>query len=104
MINPTNAMTQIQPIKTPRGPDMFAKIIKLRSMLIVLASLLAIAAFLSRSLTVPVSADGGATSVIVQLRDDPAAVYKAKTEKAGGQVSAAQLQAYRDGLRVKQDQ
>lgn len=83
---------------------MFAKITKLRSMLFALACLLAIAAFLSRTLTVPVSADGGATSVIVQLRDDPAAVYKAKTEKAGGQVSAAQLQAYRDGLRVKQDQ
>ncbi len=83
---------------------MFAKITKLRSMLFALACLLALAAFLIRTLTVSVRADGGATSVIVQLRDDPAAVYKAKTEKAGGQVSAAQLQAYRDGLRVKQDQ
>ena len=83
---------------------MFAKITKLRSTLIVLAFLLAVVAVLNQTVTAPVSADGGTTSVIVQLRDDPAAVYKAKTEKAGGQVSAAQLQAYRDGLRANQDQ
>ena len=83
---------------------MFAKITRLRSALISLAFLLAIVAVLNQTITAPVSADGGATSVIVQLRDDPAAVYKAKTVNAGGQVSAAQLQAYRDGLRAKQDQ
>ena len=83
---------------------MFAKITRLRSALISLAFLLAIAAVLNQTITAPVSADGGATSVIVQLRDDPAAVYKAKTVNAGGQVSATQLQAYRDGLRAKQDQ
>ena len=50
------------------------------------------------------SATAGTQSVIVQLRDDPAAVYRAKTQKAGGSVSDEQLQAYRDGLRATQDQ
>src|SRR5258708_12531707 len=48
--------------------------------------------------------DTSTTSVIVELKDDSAAVYKAKTEKAGGSVSSDQLQAYRDGLRASQDQ
>src|SRR6266550_6946110 len=42
-------------------------------------------------------------SVIVELRDEPGAVYKARTEKAGGMVSQDQLKAYRDGLSAKQD-
>jgi minor extracellular serine protease Vpr len=50
------------------------------------------------------SVNAGMQSVIVQLRDDPAALYKAKTQQAGGSVSDEQLQAYRDGLRVSQDQ
>ncbi|HXI25327.1 MAG TPA: S8 family serine peptidase [Pyrinomonadaceae bacterium] len=41
-------------------------------------------------------------SVIVELRDEPAAVYKARTEKGGGTVSQEQLKAYRDGLAAKQ--
>jgi subtilisin family serine protease len=41
-------------------------------------------------------------SVIVQLRDEPAAVYKARAEKSGGTVSNDQLKAYRDGLAAKQ--
>ena len=41
-------------------------------------------------------------SVIVELRDEPAALYKARTEKAGGTVSQDQLKAYRDGLIAKQ--
>ena len=48
--------------------------------------------------------DTSTTSVIVELKDDSGAVYKAKTEKAGGSVSSDQLQAYRDGLRASQDQ
>lgn len=44
------------------------------------------------------------TSVIVELRDDPGAVYRAKQQKAGNTVSDQQLQAYRDQLRVSQDQ
>ena len=43
------------------------------------------------------------TSVIVILRDDPAAVYKAKAQKAGTPVSDEALQAYRDRLRASQD-
>ena len=46
----------------------------------------------------------GSQSVIVQLRDDPAAVYRAKTQKNGGTVSDQQLQSYRDQLRASQDQ
>jgi hypothetical protein len=43
-------------------------------------------------------------SVIIEMKDDPAAVYKAKQEKAGARISDDQLQAYRDGLRAGQDQ
>ena len=43
-------------------------------------------------------------TVIVELRDDPGAVYKARTERSGGSVSDEQLQAYRNQLRVKQDE
>ncbi|HYW69543.1 MAG TPA: S8 family serine peptidase [Pyrinomonadaceae bacterium] len=41
-------------------------------------------------------------SVIVELKDEPAAIYKARTEKAGGTVSNDQLKAYRDSLVAKQ--
>src|SRR5436190_3805452 len=41
-------------------------------------------------------------SVIVELRDEPAAIYKARTEKSGGTVSPEQLKAYRDSLVAKQ--
>src|SRR5437868_9469317 len=51
-----------------------------------------------------VAAAGVPDSVIVQLKDDPAAVWKAKQQKAGQSVSDAQLAAYRNGLKVKQDQ
>jgi minor extracellular serine protease Vpr len=77
---------------------------KFRTILTVAVFFLLAAALLNRTVTVPASADGGTVSVIVQLRDDPAAIYKAKTEKSGGKVSAEQLQAYRDRLRVGQDQ
>lgn len=43
-------------------------------------------------------------SVIVELNDDPGAMYKARLEKAGGSVSEDQLQAYRGQLQAKQDQ
>ena len=42
-------------------------------------------------------------SVIVELKDEPGAVFKARAEKAGGTVSTDQLKAYRDGLSAKQD-
>ncbi len=50
------------------------------------------------------SVNAGTESVIVQLRDDPAAVYRAKIQKNGGAVSDQQLQSYRDQLRASQDQ
>lgn len=82
---------------------MLGKFIKVRTLLTVL-SFLAIAVFIfNRSVTVSTSASGD-TSVIVELRDDPAAVYKARTEKSGTKVSNDQLQAYRSQLSAKQDQ
>ncbi|MDT4896308.1 MAG: minor extracellular serine protease Vpr [Acidobacteriota bacterium] len=83
---------------------MYGKSFKLRSILILLVFLFATAIVLNRTISVPVSADSGTTSLIVELRGDPAAVYKAKTEKAGGSVSDEQLQAYRDQVRASQDQ
>ena len=50
------------------------------------------------------SAGAGLQSVIVQLKDDPGAVYRAKIQKSGGSVSDQELQTYRDGLRASQDQ
>lgn len=82
---------------------MFDKFTKLRSVLTVLILLAAVAMLLTQTNTNPVSASN-AVSVIVELQDDPGAVYKARIEKAGGAVSSEQVQAYRDGLRVKQDQ
>ena len=82
---------------------MHATSIKLRSILTLLVFLLASFVLLNRTATVPVSADAGTTSLIVELRDDPAAVYKAKAQKAGIAVSDDQLQAYRDQLRASQD-
>ena len=40
----------------------------------------------------------------MQFQDDPGAVYKAKAAKSGNALSNEGLQAYRDGLRAKQDQ
>lgn len=74
-----------------------------RSVLTALVLLVTTVFLLNLTATTPVSADGVPTSVIVELRDDPAAVYKARTEKSGAKVSTEQLQAYRDQLRVKQD-
>ncbi|MBV9241928.1 MAG: S8 family serine peptidase, partial [Acidobacteria bacterium] len=44
------------------------------------------------------------TSVIVQLTDDPAAVWQAKQKKAGKSVTDADIANYRSTLRAKQDQ
>ncbi|HLM56485.1 MAG TPA: S8 family serine peptidase, partial [Pyrinomonadaceae bacterium] len=49
------------------------------------------------------SAAPAPVSVIVELKDDPAAVYKAKSESAGRSVSAEALQAYRASLSARQD-
>lgn len=49
------------------------------------------------------SSSSGVVSVIVELRDEPGAVYKARAEKSGGTVSQDQLMAYRNQLSAKQD-
>jgi minor extracellular serine protease Vpr len=60
--------------------------------------------FVTTQISTPASADGLTSSVIVQLKEDPAAVYKAKADKAGTPVSADQIAAYRTQLRANQDQ
>src|SRR5205807_3430338 len=64
----------------------------------IVATLLALPSLISRA-----TSSTDQVSVIVELRDEPGAVYKARTEKAGGSVSQDQLKAYRDGLSAKQD-
>jgi hypothetical protein len=49
------------------------------------------------------TATGNMVAVIVELHDDPAAVYKARTERAGGSVSQEALMAYRNSLSSAQD-
>lgn len=82
---------------------MLSKMLKARTLLAAFVLLAATAALIDRSGTGSVHA-GGSTTVIVELRDDPGAVYKAKTEKSGGSVSQEQLAAYRAGLRARQDE
>src|SRR5919202_6860985 len=83
---------------------MFDKFIKVRSVLTVLIFLAAAAFLLNRSLTIPASADGGTVPVIVELRDEPAAVYKARIQRSGGSVTDEQLQAYRAQLGAQQEE
>ncbi|MGZ5434962.1 MAG: S8 family serine peptidase [Pyrinomonadaceae bacterium] len=82
---------------------MLEKNSQLRAILTALVVVAIAAVVLSRALTAPASAGVSTVSVIVELRDEPGAVYKARTEKSGGTVSQDQLRAYRDGLTAKQD-
>ena len=50
-----------------------------------------------------VDASGIAQSVIVQLKDEPAAVWKARQLQAGNSVSDEQLQAYRNSVTARQN-
>ncbi|HEX8852386.1 MAG TPA: protease inhibitor I9 family protein, partial [Pyrinomonadaceae bacterium] len=50
-----------------------------------------------------VSAAATLSSVIVEFKDEPGAVYKARAVRDGRAVSDEQLQAYRDRLRTAQD-
>jgi subtilisin family serine protease len=81
---------------------MLDKFTKLRSVLTVLIMLAAVALLLTKTNT-NTAAAGNPVSVIVELRDDPGAVYKAKVEKSGAVVSSDALQAYRNQLLTKQD-
>ncbi len=49
------------------------------------------------------SASGVANSVIVQLKDEPAAVWKARQQKSGISVSDESLQEYRNSITAKQN-
>ena len=49
------------------------------------------------------SASGIAQSVIVQLKDEPAAVWKARQQQSGVAVSDEQLQEYRNSITAKQN-
>src|SRR5262245_47723444 len=82
---------------------MFNRISKTRlSLAALLIAAFVISIYFTR--TSQASLDTGSQSVIVQLKDDPAAVYRAKLQKSGGTVSDQQLQAYRDQLRASQDE
>src|SRR4051794_13398121 len=78
--------------------------LRIRHLFLSVVSLCALAVLINYQVTAPASADVLSSSVIVQFTQDPAAIYKAKTEKAGGTVSSEQLQTYRNQLRTSQDQ
>lgn len=83
---------------------MFEKPISLRSYLILVVLLIVAGVLVQEVVSTNVTATDGTRSVIVELKDDPGAVYKAKAERSGGTVSSEQLQAYRNGLLGGQDQ
>ena len=66
------------------------------------AAMAILAALLALPFLKPTASISNQVSVIVELRDEPAAVYKARTEKSGGTVSQEQLKTYRDGLAARQ--
>lgn len=80
---------------------MFDQITKLRSLAMLLMLLVGGVALLNLPATH--SAAAGDTSIIVELNDEPGAVYKARAQKAGQPVSDNALQSYRNQLRAKQD-
>lgn len=82
---------------------MFDKFTKLRSLLTLFILLAVGALLLTQTNPNPVAASN-AVSVIVELREDPGAVYKARIEKAGGVVTTDQVETYRNQLRARQDQ
>jgi subtilisin family serine protease len=83
--------------------NMFSKINAIRfGFLFLLVAGLAV--LLNWPTAVPVAATNSLpTTVIVELKDEPAAVYKARAEKAGSVISVEQMKAYRDQLSAKQD-
>jgi subtilisin family serine protease len=82
---------------------MFVNLSKLRAALAVLLFFFLAVVLLFRTETTPVGASDNTASIIVELKDDPGAVYKARAEKSGQVVSDQDLQAYREQLRGKQD-
>jgi hypothetical protein len=71
--------------------------------LLLTAALCALAALTGSNLR-PASAGGGdTTTVIVELKGEPAAVYTARARQQGRAVSTEELQAYRSRLAAEQD-
>jgi subtilisin family serine protease len=83
---------------------MLCKFIKLRLILTVLIFVVVAGVLLNQTATTPANASGSTVSVIVEFKDDPGAVYKAKAAKVGQIVSQEGLQAYRSQLSAKQDE
>jgi Subtilase family/PA domain len=82
-------------------PDKFSKL----RIAFILTALIAVVVFVLHDTRTGAAGSGaGITSVIVGLRDEPAAAYKARVEKSGGRVTTEALQQYRDSLRAGQDQ
>lgn len=81
---------------------MLSKISRYR-LFVMLLILFGISFALLKSAPSTVNASSSMTAVIVEFRDDPAAVYKARSEKSGVAVSDDSVKSYRDQLRAKQD-
>lgn len=67
------------------------------------AVIIMLAAVLFFDMKSTASASGVANSVIVQLKDEPAAVWKARQQKAGVNVTDESLQEYRNSITAKQN-
>ena len=76
---------------------MMRRFVYLVSVVALAAGLLALPMFRSSAVSV------APVTVIVELRDDPAAVYAAKAKQQGAVVSDEQMLAYRNGLTAKQN-
>jgi hypothetical protein len=72
-------------LNRPRRSDMF-RFLKYFAAAAVISTLLALPFYVSTA-----TSNNSLVSVIVELRDEPGAVYKARTEKSGGAVSQDQL-------------
>src|SRR5688572_24733158 len=86
------------------SPDMLEKKSQFRAILTTLILVAITTVLLNRTAPTAVSAGNGTVSVIVELQDEPGAVYKARAEKSGSSVSPEQLASYRSQLSAKQDE
>lgn len=71
-------------------------------MLLIIAGL-GFALLRNTATTATATGNSNPVPVIVELRDDPAAVYKAKSAKSGVAVSDDAMKSYREQLRARQD-
>lgn len=103
MFSTTNLRSSSNPKPSSRpAASSTARFLKYFAGIAVIAALLSLPFLFSAGSKT--SAAAGQVSVIVELKDEPGAVYKARQEKAGGTVSQDQLMAYRNQLAAKQDQ